>query len=273
MLDLERTEFCVFAGRNTCKVAPELERRGPFVATERRGDYKSLVPPEYLDSADYSSDGTYRWWYERRWGDGPRLCWVGLNPGTGDTDGKPRPTLRKVVIWATEWHLDAVLVVNLFAYRATNPKALRTVNVDVIGDRNDEILRWATSTAGKTSQPGGPVAGWPGAAPRSLTCSMIRSVWGSPDTANPGILSTFLKQPHRSRTGGSRPHDRRAAAEPSVPCGPAYPRARPFRRRKPAQEVGVSRTRPTNRSSSSWHQPRCITAEPSIAAALPSAGT
>jgi hypothetical protein len=124
--------------------------RPPFVATERRGDYKSLVPPEYLDSADYSSDGTYRWWYERRWGDGPRLCWVGLNPGTGDTDGKPRPTLRKVVTWATEWHLDAVLVVNLFAYRATNPKALRTVNVDVIGDRNDEILRWATSTAGKT---------------------------------------------------------------------------------------------------------------------------
>jgi hypothetical protein len=94
------------------------------VATERRGDYKRLVPPEYLDSADYSSDGTYRWWYERRWGDGPRLCWVGLNPGTGDTDGKPRPTLRKVVTWATEWHLDAVLVVNLLAYRATNPKAL-----------------------------------------------------------------------------------------------------------------------------------------------------
>jgi hypothetical protein len=96
--------------------------RAPFVATERRGDYKSLVPPEYLDSADYSSDGTYRWWYERRWGDGPRLCWVGLNPGTGDTDGKPRPTLRKVVTWATEWHLDAVLVVNLFAYRARTPR-------------------------------------------------------------------------------------------------------------------------------------------------------
>ena len=26
-----------------------------------------------------------------------RLCFVGLNPATGDTDGKPRPTLNKVV--------------------------------------------------------------------------------------------------------------------------------------------------------------------------------
>jgi hypothetical protein len=105
---------------------------------------------EFVDRFEYSPDRIYRWWYERRWGDGPLLCWVGLNPGTGDTDGKPRPTLRKVVAWAKTLQLDGVLVVNLFAYRATNPKALRTTSADLVGGRNDEVLDWASSTAGRT---------------------------------------------------------------------------------------------------------------------------
>jgi hypothetical protein len=123
--------------------------RGP-ARPARESRYNHDVPHEYTDSSEYSADLTYRWWYERRWGDGPLLCWVGLNPGTGDTDGKPRPTLRKVVTWAKEWQLDGVLVVNLFAYRTTNPRALQAASVDIVGERNDEVLRCATSTAAKT---------------------------------------------------------------------------------------------------------------------------
>ncbi len=48
----------------------------------------------FADGAAYSDDERYRWWFERRWSDGPLVSWVGLNPGTGDTDGKHRPTLR-----------------------------------------------------------------------------------------------------------------------------------------------------------------------------------
>lgn len=55
---------------------------------------------EFVDRADYSPDGLYRWSYERRWAPGGTLCWVGLNPGTGDRDAGPRPTLRRVVAWA-----------------------------------------------------------------------------------------------------------------------------------------------------------------------------
>jgi hypothetical protein len=105
---------------------------------------------EFVDIARYSDDNFYRWSFERRWGDGSLLCWVGLNPGTGDTDGRPRPTLRKVVAWARRLGLDGVLVVNLFAYRTTDPKGLRRADVDIIGDRNDEALRSATDSCALT---------------------------------------------------------------------------------------------------------------------------
>lgn len=92
----------------------------------------------------------YRWWFERRWGDGDLLCWVGLNPGTGDTDAKPRPSLRKVTEWAEAWGLEGVVVVNLFAYRATNPKELRSATVDIVGEHNDEEIRRATRRCAMT---------------------------------------------------------------------------------------------------------------------------
>jgi hypothetical protein len=102
---------------------------------------------EYVDRADYSADGTYRWSFERRWAPGGALCWVGLNPGTGDRDAGPRPTLRRVVGWARREGCAAVKVVNLFSYRSTDPKALRTASVDVVGDRTDATLRSASGEA------------------------------------------------------------------------------------------------------------------------------
>jgi hypothetical protein len=102
---------------------------------------------QFSDDASYSDDEMYRWWYERRWNDGALLCWVGLNPGTGDTDGKPRPTLNKVVEWADAAGCGAVRVVNLFAYRSTNPKVLRTTTDDIVGRENDDVIRKASELA------------------------------------------------------------------------------------------------------------------------------
>jgi hypothetical protein len=96
---------------------------------------------EFDDSWAYSDDRTYRWWYERRWDTGPSLCFVGLNPATGDTDGKPRPTLAKVVNWAKREGCGAVVVVNLFAYRATNPRDLFVAGVDIVGEGNDGVIQ------------------------------------------------------------------------------------------------------------------------------------
>jgi hypothetical protein len=81
------------------------------------------VQTEFNDVSKYSDDGLYRWWYERRWALGPGLCWVGLNPSTGDTTGQPRPTVRKVVARAQRAGLS---VVNLFSWRATKPRDLNS---------------------------------------------------------------------------------------------------------------------------------------------------
>jgi hypothetical protein len=102
---------------------------------------------EFVDHAEYSADGTYRWSYERRWAPGGTLCWVGLNPGTGDRDAGPRPTLRKVVGWAKREGCAAVTVVNLFSYRSTDPRALGATPIDIVGERTDETIRAASRGA------------------------------------------------------------------------------------------------------------------------------
>lgn len=114
---------------------------------ERRPVSGSATHGELTDTWEYSRDGAYRWWYERRWAPGPTLCFVGLNPSTGDTDGKPRPTLRKVVGWAKREGCGAVVVVNLFAYRATRPEALFISGVDIVGERNDETITRCSTEA------------------------------------------------------------------------------------------------------------------------------
>lgn len=101
----------------------------------------------FVDRAEYSDDGVYRWTYERRWAPGATMCWVGLNPGTGDSDHGPRPTLRRVVSWATREGCGAVEVVNLFSFRSTDPDALRTTEVDIIGARTDAVIREASQRA------------------------------------------------------------------------------------------------------------------------------
>ncbi len=97
---------------------------------------------DFADTAGYSDDGLYRWWYERRWADGPGMCWIGLNPSTGDTTGRPRPTLGKVVARAKESGLAAVIVVNLFSWRATKPADLKRAAIthDIVGSRTNAVI-------------------------------------------------------------------------------------------------------------------------------------
>jgi len=110
----------------------------------------SATAAEFVDSWEYSADKVYRWWYERRWAPGPTLCFVGLNPATGDTDGKARPTLNKVVGWAKRERCGAVVVVNLFAYRATDPARLFSASVDIVGARNDQVITEQSADAAVT---------------------------------------------------------------------------------------------------------------------------
>jgi hypothetical protein len=123
------------------------DRRRPDDAVIGSIETGSRTVEGFEDSWEYSGDGRYRWWYERRWSSEPALCVVGLNPSTGDTDGKARPTLARVVGWARREGCGAVVVVNLFAYRATRPTDLFAAPIDIIGHRNDATIRQSSATA------------------------------------------------------------------------------------------------------------------------------
>ncbi len=64
-----------------------------------------------------------------------------LNPSTADGQGDD-PTIRKCVGFAQRWGYDRMKVVNLFAYRATDPRVLLSLpeRDDPFGVRNQEII-------------------------------------------------------------------------------------------------------------------------------------
>lgn len=83
--------------------------------------------------------GKFRYELTRSWGDGPTLTWVMLNPSTADAEVND-PTIRKVIGFSAKWGYDSIRVLNLFAYRATNPKELVEV-IDPVGPENLELLK------------------------------------------------------------------------------------------------------------------------------------
>ncbi|WP_369501657.1 DUF1643 domain-containing protein [Rhodanobacter sp. FW106-PBR-LB-1-21] len=71
---------------------------------------------------------------------GTRVClFVMLNPSTADAT-MDDPTIRRCAGFARAWGFDWLHVVNLFAWRATDPLALRTAR-DPVGPENDVHLQ------------------------------------------------------------------------------------------------------------------------------------
>jgi hypothetical protein len=64
-----------------------------------------------------------------------------LNPSTAD-DRENDPTLRRCIKFAMNWGYGSLEVVNLFAYRSTDPKLLLSVS-DPIGKKNNEYIKEA----------------------------------------------------------------------------------------------------------------------------------
>lgn len=82
----------------------------------------------------------YRLW--RIWDDcAPIMVWVMLNPSTADAS-QDDPTIRKCIGFAKQHRHGGIIVANLFAYRATNPKELLKV-ADPVGPENNKHIRWA----------------------------------------------------------------------------------------------------------------------------------
>lgn len=89
-------------------------------------------------TAALSDDEVYRYSLVRTWDEGETATWIMLNPSTADALVDD-PTIRKVVGFSQRWGFGSALVVNLFAYRATDPKQLPKVD-DPIGPDNNVYL-------------------------------------------------------------------------------------------------------------------------------------
>ena len=99
-------------------------------------------------SAVISPDGVYR--YELRrliGGKGVKpCCFIMLNPSTADAE-KDDPTIRRCIGYARAWESSALIVVNLFAFRATNPKDLFAA-IDPVGPENKSYIQAVAKEAG-----------------------------------------------------------------------------------------------------------------------------
>lgn len=90
-------------------------------------------------SAEISPCGKYRYHLQRIWEVGaPRVAFVMLNPSTADAT-EDDPTIRRCIGYAKAWGYGGLDVVNLYAYRATDPAELKRVS-SPIGPDNDETL-------------------------------------------------------------------------------------------------------------------------------------
>lgn len=88
----------------------------------------------------------YRYDLRRIWGEAglKSVNFIMLNPSTADAT-KSDPTITRCLNFAKAWGYGGLVVTNLFAYRATDPKVMRTA-IDPVGPHNDDFIkRWALS--------------------------------------------------------------------------------------------------------------------------------
>jgi hypothetical protein len=96
--------------------------------------------------AAFSADRTYRYQLRRVWDEGPLVSFIGLNPSTAD-ETVDDPTIRRCIAFAQRWGYGGLVMVNLFAFRATDPRNMRAA-ADPVGPLNDrhlEAVYWETA--------------------------------------------------------------------------------------------------------------------------------
>lgn len=93
-----------------------------------------------LADAQVSPCGLFRYSLRRAWVVNPErwLMWVMLNPSTADGT-KDDPTIRRCVGFAERWGYHGIIVENLYAFRATEPRDLKRAE-EPVGSENDAAI-------------------------------------------------------------------------------------------------------------------------------------
>ena len=104
--------------------------------------------------AQFSPDRLYRYVLWRTWNESTLpLIFLMLNPSTADARHND-PTVERCEQRARRWGAGGLVVVNLFAYRSTDPDELMKV-ADPVGPENDQAILAAAYSGGCEL-----IAGW-----------------------------------------------------------------------------------------------------------------
>lgn len=102
-------------------------------------------------SATFSDDRKYRYTLWREWNSilgvttERKICtFIGLNPSTAD-ETEDDPTIRRCIQFAKDFGCNALCMLNLFAFRATDPKVMLAEPDPVGFALNDWYIRNVTS--------------------------------------------------------------------------------------------------------------------------------
>jgi hypothetical protein len=110
-----------------------------------------------LQEAVFSECGCYRYTLTRIWnGNLPALIFVMLNPSTADAKFDD-PTIRRCISFARDRGFGRLKVLNLFAFRATDPTHMKAVR-DPVGPDNDAHMIAALTAAAADGSP--VIAAW-----------------------------------------------------------------------------------------------------------------
>lgn len=103
-----------------------------------------LLTESGSSSAIFSPDERFRYVLTREWDASlDKLAIVGLNPSTA-TAFRDDPTIRRCIGFAKREGFGGLAMLNLFAYRATDPKELTlalTRGENIVGELNDSVLK------------------------------------------------------------------------------------------------------------------------------------
>lgn len=103
-----------------------------------------IVPPR--GSARFSPCGKYRYLLTREGLGGlGNAVFIGLNPSTATAEIDD-PTIRRCISFARSWGVARLVMLNLFAWRSTDPRGLLKVE-DPTGPENDQAISDAVAGA------------------------------------------------------------------------------------------------------------------------------
>jgi hypothetical protein len=100
----------------------------------------------YKKGAILSRNRLYRYTLWREWDSSKGSCvFICLNPSTAD-ETEDDPTLRRCVNFAKDWGYGKCVIINLFAYRTTNPDELKKQDKPV-GYKNNYHIKTESANA------------------------------------------------------------------------------------------------------------------------------